>query len=65
MYTVIMIEKRNKSASMTLKGWLSFMRKGMKVFLIVFTSVVAAVVTANVLTEIFKTRLNKYYSVER
>jgi hypothetical protein len=41
------------------------MRKGMKVFLIVFTSMVAAVVTANVLTEIFKTRLNKYYSVER
>lgn len=40
------------------------MSKGMKVFLTIFLSVSAAVVTANILTEIFKTKLNKYYSVE-
>lgn len=39
------------------------MSKGFKIFLVVFTSIVAAVVTANVITEIFKTKLNKYYSV--
>lgn len=39
------------------------MSKGVKVFLIIFASVSAAVVTANILTEIFKTKLNKYYSV--
>lgn len=42
------------------------MSKGLKIFLIVFSSIVAAVVTANIITEIFKTKLNnKYYSVER
>lgn len=40
------------------------MSKGVKVFLIIFVSVAAAVVTANIFTEIFKTRLNKYYSVD-
>lgn len=40
------------------------MSKGVKVFFIIFASVAAAVVTANILTEIFKTRLNKYYSVD-
>lgn len=41
------------------------MSKGLKIFIIVFTSVVAAIVTADLVTEIFKTKLNKYYSVER
>lgn len=41
------------------------MSKGLKIFLIVFVSVAAAVVTADIVTEIFKTKLNKYYSVER
>ncbi len=40
------------------------MCKGLKIFLLVFVSIVAAVFTANVITEIFKTKLNnKYYSV--
>ncbi|MGN0594106.1 MAG: hypothetical protein ACI4I6_03020 [Hominimerdicola sp.] len=39
------------------------MSKGMKIFLIIFASVFAAGVTANVVSEIFKTKLNKYYSV--
>lgn len=41
------------------------MSKGCKIFLIAFISVVSAVVTANVITEIFKTKLNKYYSVDQ
>ena len=41
------------------------MSKGLEVFIIVFVSVVAAIVTADIVTEIFKTKLNKYYSVER
>lgn len=40
------------------------MSKGMKVFLTIFISVATAVVTANILTEIFKTKLNKYYLVD-
>lgn len=40
------------------------MSKGIKIFVIIFTSVVAAVVTANIITEIFKTKLNRYYSVD-
>ena len=35
------------------------MSKGLKVFIIVFVSVVAAIVTADVLTEIFKFSLKK------
>ncbi|WP_295125038.1 hypothetical protein [Ruminococcus sp.] len=41
------------------------MSKGTKIFLIVFTSVVTAIITANLVTEVFKTKLNKYYSVEQ
>lgn len=41
------------------------MSKGLRIFIIAFVSVVMAVVTANVITEIFKTKLNKYYSVDR
>lgn len=40
------------------------MNKGMKVFLIIFASVFAAGVAANIFCEIFKTKLNKYYSVD-
>lgn len=40
------------------------MNKGVKIFLIIFVSVLTAGVAANLLTEIFKTKLNKYYSVE-
>ena len=40
------------------------MSKGIKIFVIIFTSVVAAVVTANIITEIFTTKLNRYYSVD-
>lgn len=39
------------------------MSKKFKVCFIVFVSVFAAVFTANVITEIFKTKMNKYYSV--
>ncbi len=39
------------------------MKKGTKAVLIIFVSVVLAVFTANIITEIFKTKLNKYYSV--
>lgn len=39
------------------------MSKKVKVCIIVFISVFAAVFTANIITEIFKTKLNKYYSV--
>lgn len=39
------------------------MAKKLKVFIIVFLSVFAAVFAANIVTEIFKTKLNKYYSV--
>ena len=40
------------------------MSKNVKIFLIVFFSVLTAGVAANIISEIFKTRLNKYYSVE-
>lgn len=40
------------------------MSKGMKVFLILFVSVFTAGVAANIICEIFKTRLQKYYSVD-
>ncbi len=39
------------------------MAKKVKVCFIVFAAVFAAVFTANIITEIFKTKLNKYYSV--
>ncbi len=37
--------------------------KAFKICLIVFLSVFAAAFAANLVTEIFKTKLNKYYSV--
>lgn len=40
------------------------MNKGLKIFLIIFVSVLTAGVAANLLTEVFKTKLNKYYSVD-
>ena len=39
------------------------MSKATKVFLILFVSVFTAGVAANIICEIFKTRLQKYYSV--
>ena len=39
------------------------MTKKLKVCIIVFLSVFAAVFAANIVTEIFMTKLNKYYSV--
>lgn len=40
------------------------MSKATKVFLILFVSVFTAGVAANIICEIFKTRLQKYYSVD-
>lgn len=40
------------------------MNKGLKIFLIIFVSMVTAGVAANLISEIFKTKLNKYYSVD-
>lgn len=40
------------------------MNKGFKVFLLIFVSVLTAGVAANIISEIFKTKLNKYYSVD-
>ena len=41
------------------------MSKATKVFLILFVSVFTAGVAANIICEIFKTRLQKYYSVDQ
>ena len=41
------------------------MSKATKVFLILFVSVFTAGVAANIICEIFKTRLQKYYSVAK
>lgn len=40
------------------------MSKATKVFLILFVSVFTAGVAANIICEIFKTRLQNYYSVD-
>lgn len=40
------------------------MSKGVKFFLVIFVSVLTAGITANIISEIFKTKLNKYYSVD-
>ena len=40
------------------------MSKATKVFLILFVSVFTAGVAANIICEIFKKRLQKYYSVD-
>lgn len=40
------------------------MSKGLKIFLIIFFSVLTAGVAANIISEIFKTKLNKYYAVD-
>ncbi len=44
-------------------GTVKVMARALKICLIVFLSVFAAAFAANILTEIFKTKLNKYYSV--
>ena len=38
--------------------------KGLKIALTIFISTVAAVVTANIITEIFKSKLKTYYVVD-
>ena len=38
------------------------MSKGLKIFLITFISVTAAIITANLLTDIFKDSMKKYYT---
>lgn len=40
------------------------MNKGLKIFFIIFMSVLMAGIAANIISEIFKTKLNKYYSVD-
>lgn len=40
------------------------MNKGLKIFLMIFISMVTAGVAANLLTEVFKTKMKKYYSVD-
>ena len=44
-------------------GTVTAMGRKIKVCFIIFAAVFAAVFAANIITEIFKTKLNKYYSV--
>lgn len=57
------MEKKSKAISAQPERSRGVMPKKLKVCIIVFLSVFAAVFAANIITEIFKTKLNKYYSV--
>lgn len=40
-------------------------KKGLKITLTIFFALIAAVVTANIITEIFKSEFKTYYSVDQ
>ena len=62
-YSIIDLRKRAVNSVTELQEEDS-MSKATKVFLILFVSVFTAGVAANIICEIFKTRLQKYYSVD-
>ena len=62
-YSIIDLEKGCKNSVTELQEE-DNMSKATKVFLILFVSVFTAGVAANIICEIFKTRLQKYYSVD-
>lgn len=63
-YSIIDLKKRAVKNSVTELQEEDSMSKATKVFLILFVSVFTAGVAANIICEIFKTRLQKYYSVD-